>query len=227
MNQVSNSIKLNKKTTRIILGLALIVVLALSVKNVFASQEVRFPQVPPPAVVQTPTPKTVYVPQPQPIIMTPDINNSSNSSSNSSSSSRSSASASVDNNIRINNTNSQSQSQSIVFPEATTQPVQVITRNVIREVPVIREVIREVNVVHTEQPRVVTVPAQQVVYQQPQVVTVAGAQVKELPKTGAPLAALALAGLLPAGLKLRRFGKQDKDINPNYIWEERELSRVQ
>jgi hypothetical protein len=62
---------------------------------------------------------------------------------------------------------------------------------------------------------------------QPKVVATAGQQVSELPKTGLPLAGWALAGLLPLGAKLRRFGKtnEDQEETANFIWEERELKK--
>lgn len=67
-------------------------------------------------------------------------------------------------------------------------------------------------------PVVTTAPAQ------PQVVATAAAPgVTTLPKTGLPLAAYSLAGLLPVGLKLRRFGKsRDGNLDDvNSIWESR------
>lgn len=62
---------------------------------------------------------------------------------------------------------------------------------------------------------------------QPKVVEVAGVtSVKELPKTGAPLAAWGLISLLPIGIRLRRFGSSFKKLaNANFIWEERELKK--
>lgn len=64
----------------------------------------------------------------------------------------------------------------------------------------------------------------------PRVVTVAGAETKELPKTGLPLAGLALGALAPLGLRLKRFGTQSGSVqggsvSPNFIWEQRQLSR--
>lgn len=64
----------------------------------------------------------------------------------------------------------------------------------------------------------------------PRVVTVAGAETKELPKTGLPLAGLALGALAPLGLRLKRFGTQSSSVqggsvSSNFIWEERQLSR--
>ena len=65
-----------------------------------------------------------------------------------------------------------------------------------------------------------------VVYKQttPQVVTQVKGAVTELPKTGLPLAALALGGLLPAGFGLKRFGKKSEEFSANSIWTERELN---
>lgn len=63
---------------------------------------------------------------------------------------------------------------------------------------------------------------------QPKVVTVDGGNVatKELPKTGLPFAAAALAGLFPIGLKLRKFkGVNKSEESANFIWESRELGR--
>lgn len=64
----------------------------------------------------------------------------------------------------------------------------------------------------------------------PQVVTVAGSDTKELPKTGLPLAGLALGALAPLGLRLKRFGAQSSspqahDGIANFVWEQRQLSR--
>lgn len=61
----------------------------------------------------------------------------------------------------------------------------------------------------------------------PRVVTVAGAETKELPKTGLPLAGLALGALAPLGLRLKRFGSARQNpvsSNFNFIWEERQLT---
>ncbi|MDO8429356.1 MAG: hypothetical protein Q7S88_01890 [Candidatus Daviesbacteria bacterium] len=52
------------------------------------------------------------------------------------------------------------------------------------------------------------------------------ASVKELPKTGLPLAAWALAGLMPAGLGFKRFGKGNKiSETPNFWSQQREFSK--
>ncbi len=61
---------------------------------------------------------------------------------------------------------------------------------------------------------------------QPQVVATAPVQTQTLPKTGLPLAGWALAGLLPVGAKLKRFGKtNEEDQTANFIWEEREFKK--
>lgn len=58
----------------------------------------------------------------------------------------------------------------------------------------------------------------------PQVVTVAASTAKELPKTGLPLAGLALTGLIPFGLKLRKYSQKDNpESSANFIWEERQI----
>lgn len=65
-------------------------------------------------------------------------------------------------------------------------------------------------------PQVVTVPPP---------TTVQAALQKELPKTGLPLFAWTLSGLLPLGLSLRKFGQdagKDSD-NPRYFWQQREF----
>lgn len=75
-----------------------------------------------------------------------------------------------------------------------------------------REVVREV--------RVVTAQAQPA--------KVAGiTYVKELPKTGLPALAWTALAFLPAGLRMRKFSKIQKDAqdNPNYLWESREFKR--
>jgi hypothetical protein len=48
--------------------------------------------------------------------------------------------------------------------------------------------------------------------------------VSSLPKTGLPLAAWAMSGLLPAGLGIKRFGKRSSESRNigQYLWQERE-----
>jgi hypothetical protein len=58
----------------------------------------------------------------------------------------------------------------------------------------------------------------------PQVVTQTKGDIKELPKTGLPLAALALGGLMPAGFGLKKFAKKQDAVSANSIWMERELN---
>ncbi|MDO8638751.1 MAG: hypothetical protein Q7R43_04185 [Candidatus Daviesbacteria bacterium] len=74
------------------------------------------------------------------------------------------------------------------------------------------------------QPQVVQPAPQVVYYQQPQVVT-AAYDVKTLPKTGLPMVAWGLSGLLPVGLGFRRFGSANKGIANvgKYLWEKREF----
>jgi hypothetical protein len=49
-------------------------------------------------------------------------------------------------------------------------------------------------------------------------------QAEELPKTGLPLFAWALSGLLPLGIGLRKFGSfKQNDSDPNYIYQKREF----
>ncbi|MDP3973343.1 MAG: hypothetical protein Q8P92_00765 [Candidatus Daviesbacteria bacterium] len=77
-----------------------------------------------------------------------------------------------------------------------------------------RETVREV--------QTVTAAAPTVVYaQQP---AVAGVQVKELPKTGLPVAAWAALAFIPAGFRMRKFRKVQGELenSPVYIWEKRE-----
>lgn len=59
----------------------------------------------------------------------------------------------------------------------------------------------------------------------PKVVTTAGGpqQPTELPKTGLPLVAWALAGLLPAGFKIKGKRAQKSSISANNIWEQRQF----
>ena len=59
----------------------------------------------------------------------------------------------------------------------------------------------------------------------PKVVSQVKGEVAELPKTGLPLAALALGGLMPAGFGIRRFMKKDQaEQNANSIWTEKQLN---
>lgn len=67
--------------------------------------------------------------------------------------------------------------------------------------------------------QVIAQPAPQVIYyQQPQIV-------QTLPKTGLPLVAWGLSGLLPIGLGFRKFGSANKDLTNmgKYLWEKREF----
>lgn len=111
----------------------------------------------------------------------------------------------VTNNNNNNNSSSSSSSASAVAQTGA------ITINVPQST---REIIREVTV------RTAAAPAPR--GPQPQVVKVSGTQYKELPKTGLPFAAVALASLLPLGLKLKRFGSSNSEtITPSYLREER------
>lgn len=108
----------------------------------------------------------------------------------------------VSNVNNINNQNNQSQSQSQVV---NVPPAQVIT------VP------QNVQTVQRE----VLVPATTTVA--PKVTYVAATEAQALPKTGLPLAGVALGGLLPIGLKLRKIGKGKDIISANSLWEERQF----
>ena len=158
-----------------------------------------------PAVYQ-PTPVT-YVP---PVVITPVVTNGGQVNTQSDTQTN-----------RQTNTQTQSnnQTQSVVVNAAQGVP-QVVTRTeIIRETPIAIQV------------AAVTCPAgttrqvqgnQIVCVHSAAVVTVAG--VKELPKTGLPLAVWAAAAFVPAGLKLRRFKRglsNDLSSHPNYIWEDR------
>jgi hypothetical protein len=58
----------------------------------------------------------------------------------------------------------------------------------------------------------------------PRIVTASIPVVEELPKTGLPLAAWALSGLVPAGLGLKRFGISKNLRNTaHFIWQKREF----
>ncbi len=73
-------------------------------------------------------------------------------------------------------------------------------------------------------------PAPQVVYAtapaaQPQVVYTAAAPIQQLPKTGLPVAAWFLTGLMPVGMRLKRFGKAEEGSVNNglYAWQSRQM----
>lgn len=107
----------------------------------------------------------------------------------------------INNNVNnINNQNSQSQSQVVNVP-----PAQIIT------VP------QNVQTVQRE----VLVPATTAAA--PKVTYVAATEAQALPKTGLPLAGVALGGLLPIGLRLRKIGKGKDIISANSLWEERQF----
>jgi hypothetical protein len=85
-----------------------------------------------------------------------------------------------------------------------------------------KEVVREVRTVTAGAPAPV---APTVVYAgSPQV---QGIQVKELPKTGLPIAAWAALAFIPAGFRLRGFRKVKGDLDsaPIYFWEKRQYNR--
>lgn len=73
------------------------------------------------------------------------------------------------------------------------------------------------------QPQIVTVPQ---VVTVPETKTVLAATT-ELPKTGLPFGAWALAGLTPLGAGLKRFGKttQANTSSAHYLWQQREFSK--
>ncbi len=79
--------------------------------------------------------------------------------------------------------------------------------------------------VPAQQPQVVYAQAPVVQQAEPKVVYQAPAEVRELPKTGLPLAAWFLSGLVPVGVKLKRFGKGDNgSVNPALnIWQTRTM----
>lgn len=119
------------------------------------------------------------------------------------------------NNTNNNNNNSSSSSSATAIaygPTVTVTQTNTMTREIIREVPVIQTTqaasgTRNVNT-------------------QPRVVKTAGAQVKELPKTGLPIAGIALAGFVPLGLRLRKVGVSSKQVyTPTYIQEQRQSQK--
>lgn len=73
--------------------------------------------------------------------------------------------------------------------------------------------------------RVVTAQVPAVVTTQPTVVGVAGVEAKELPKTGLPLLAWAVAAFIPAGFKMRGFSKikMETSAKPHFLYEERQF----
>jgi len=94
--------------------------------------------------------------------------------------------------------------------------VNVTVNNTNKEKEIVREVVRLANAPAAASTTAVTTP---------QVVMQAKGDVKELPKTGLPLAALALGGLLPAGFGFKRFSKKAKiEASASSIWNERQLN---
>lgn len=73
--------------------------------------------------------------------------------------------------------------------------------------------------------RVVTAQVPAVVTTQPTVVGVSGVETKELPKTGLPLLAWAVAAFIPAGFKMRGFSKikMETSAKPHFLYEERQF----
>lgn len=128
----------------------------------------------------------------------------------------------TNNNQNNNNNDNRSSSQATAIAQGGSVTIHsTTTREIIREVPAAPQ---RVQAQPVQQPqRVVYVP-QQV---QPRVVQVSGAQevaqVKELPKTGLPVAGLLLSALLPIGWKMKRFGSSVKDeVTATYLWEDRQ-----
>lgn len=105
----------------------------------------------------------------------------------------------VNNVNNINNQNTQSQSQVVNVPAPQVITVPQAVQTVSKEV-------------------YIATPAAQ-----PKVVTVAASEVQALPKTGLPLAGVALGGLLPIGMRLRRIGKSKDILSANSIWEQRQF----
>jgi len=105
---------------------------------------------------------------------------------------------------------------------------------IIREVPIIQTQPIAIQVSSVECPanttknvqdnKIVCIQNTPVVYQNVGVGTQT-VYAKELPKTGLPALAWTAMGLIPAGLRLRRFSKVKKDLenDPNFIFEEREF----
>jgi hypothetical protein len=103
-----------------------------------------------------------------------------------------------------------------VTPQQTPAPTpqQVIYQPVAAATP---QPVIKVPVVYQEQPPVI----------QPVATATSSANVKELPKTGLPIAAWSLGGLIPAGWGLLKFRKGNKETldNPNFIWEKRQFTK--
>jgi hypothetical protein len=59
----------------------------------------------------------------------------------------------------------------------------------------------------------------------PAVIAASTTTAQELPKTGLPLAGVALGGLTPLGMKLKKFKSAKEAMSANFIWEKRELSK--
>lgn len=89
---------------------------------------------------------------------------------------------------------------------ASTGPINVVNSNT--------------NTINTP-PQVVLAAAPQVVY------TDQKQPVQQLPKTGLPLGAWSLTGMLPIGLGLRKFTsmKYLAEVTPNYIWQLKEFAK--
>jgi len=108
-----------------------------------------------------------------------------------------------------NNTNVQNQSnnQSVVVGSGGFSP----------------PVVSQPQVVFVPTSTTTTVPVQTQVKSLPK----SGVSAVELPKTGPPLVAWALSGLIPLGWRLRRFDKEQskKDLIKNFIWQKRENNK--
>lgn len=168
--------------------------------------------VPPPA-----PPQVVLVPQPD---FSPAINNA------------------INNRNIIDTSQSQRQGQNAVAnARSSTGPIIINTPSGPREVivqqpvpvqtvPVQQPVVVQTAPVQTVPVQTVSAPVQTVAARSP-VVTTTVPVAQELPKTGLPFLAWTLAGLIPFGFRLRKFGKgvQADEGKPNYIWQKREFDR--
>ncbi len=105
-----------------------------------------------------------------------------------------------------------------VQPSPTPQPIQVVT---VQASPAPTPSPQPVQVIQVQQPVVQEV-------KQPVVVQQVPVQAQELPKTGLPVAAWFLSGLMPVGARLRRFGRGEEGaVSVGYkLFAEREMLRA-
>lgn len=147
--------------------------------------------------------------------------NSSNNNNNSNANSNANSNSNVSNNSNVNTVTVNQSAPQVIREREVVREIRLATADAVCPAGFTRRV--EGNVV-------VCVAPAPTAGAQPQAVTVvqaAGAEVKELPKTGLPVLVWTAASLIPLGMRMRKFGHtvSANYHHPNYLWEERRFKR--